>query len=525
MLFKKCVLTTVLSVTLLLSGTACGNADAPQSNSSSSATSIEPEQDNQSDNEAVFNFYRSYTSDIVLSLDQNGNEIPKEKQYTVLYDLITKKPQCQTRKKHEKIGEDPEYGYPITRTLTALFDMNGNMLFDYDEVEYSQGFDNFVIKSKLTNGFEVDWNLDYDERLVNFKTGEDVLKGVGWLEVLDREKKELVACTLAKRDIIGIIDENAKIISKPQQTDMKYNFPQIFEGIIIAEEYKEDLDENAKPDTKMVLFSRELEIIRSALQLGHGYGQLKGKYLKEMDFAGRQRIIDKDLNICYEYNTDGATYILQYFDGELALLNNRMGDGRVWSWELRDKSNNVIVEKYAELSPIEEFESDEPAKSFLGVKDNEIHLLNRKGEVLFAKKVDEIDTVSYIGNGLIVYGSYEDVGVLDMELNEVISRGKYADIYRRYSGIYGVNYGRKDDILVCAYFIDREKKTSRCDLLNSDLEVIMSGVSSVFDISEDRIAVERGFSRGLIDYDGNWVKECSIFGDFYLEDEYNGAYW
>ena len=50
-----------------------------------------------------------------------------------------------------------------------------------------------------------------------------------------------------------------------------------------------------------------------------------------------------------------------------------------------------------------------------------------------------------------------------------------------------------------------------CDLVDSDGNILIERAKNIQALSPDRFWVEKGFSQGLMDAEGNWIYEQSVF--------------
>ena len=78
------------------------------------------------------------------TVDRDGRTITEEEQFTVLFDVLTSEPQCMVLKRLEKRGTY-ENGENYNTELSAVFDMDGNLIIDWDEYDYYSGFGDFII--------------------------------------------------------------------------------------------------------------------------------------------------------------------------------------------------------------------------------------------------------------------------------------------------------------------------------------------------------------------------------------------
>ena len=91
--------------------------------------------------------------------------------------------------------------------------------------------------------------------------------------------------------------------------------------------------------------------------------------------------------------------------------------------------------------------------------------------------------------------------LLDLQLNVLIPENKYIAIYP----VYDEQETIKSELWVGQYYFDKEQRYTRSDLLTIDGETIMSGLSSIGNMSNGKIPVIRGQTLGLIDTKGNWI--------------------
>lgn len=475
-----------------------------------------------------FQFYpNDYASKAALVLDQYGNIIPEDKQFTVLYDMLTGEPQCQTLEVVENTGKVNEYGGIIVKRSTALFDKDGNQISEYMDIGHHAAFGDFVILA------ESNWQNDTEKTtalkgLWNFKTGKLVLEDVGRLDIYDAEKKLFVASKasndISAGEIIGIIDETGALISTPK-TDEKYWLDNTLNGMIIASKIQEIVDGeqniDEKPNTQSAIFTKDFEQVFTAERIWSSDWTLYGDYITYTNDQTTY-ICNYNFNTCFEYDRDD---FVNYFDGECMIKFSRDSFTGESTYSLNDVDSNILADNLAEIYPIVE-ESDKriPAESFLAIDKKGIYIYNRKGEIIETKLQNDITSCSYLGGGYITYIlDTGKTGLLDLKLKTVVEPDKYNSISRGYS-MQGGFYNQNDKFYYCSYNLDSNERISRIDLLDSSFKPIISNISSYFRASDDLIAIEKGFSMGLIDYKGNWIFKHSIFSEFEMEDSACGMY-
>lgn len=503
------------------------NVDIGNSNSSVPVSENNTPSANNSTNKSYdfpqyFKFYESgYGMDTILVIDQNGNIIPKEKQFTVLYDILTGKPQCQYISKAEKTGEVNEFGGVTIKRTAALFDKDGNQISDYTDLNFSSGFGDLVLM-RDGYGMEMSGQSDLPCGLWNYKTSKMVLEGVGNFQVYDAEKKQFIVSSLASQEgpekIIGIVDETGTLISSPKG-DMNYSLMNVVDGMILANTVTEYKDQSsaalvAKPE-KTVVFSKDFEVLFEADRIWFGYNTLYGDYISVTN-DNRSYICDYNFNICFEH---AESENINYFDGEILIRFSRNSSTQESNMTLCDIKSNVLTTNFTEIRPIvDPNDNKTPAESFLAYDDKSIYILNRKGEVLKTKPLPNIEYCTYLGDGIISYRVNNiGEGMLDINLNTLVDHNKYTSVsfaYLEDGGKYETNY----NVIKCTYNLPGNERIKRVELLDRSFKPIITGLSECYSTTKDFIAIKKGFSIGLIDYNGNWVHKYPIFSELKMED-------
>jgi len=175
------------------------------------------------------------------------------------------------------------------------------------------------------------------------------------------------------------------------------------------------------------------------------------------------------------------------------------------------------------------------AAGFIGIRDDQIKLLDYDGNVVsFIEKPPEASTIFALTNGLYVYGynssetaesfwweqpeNYSEA-VLGPGLEVLVPLGKYTQIsVRRYFKDY-----KPMELLFCDKFIrpvlqdfGRYKDNVsmyRTDIYSVSGELMIEGLTRVFDVTRDRIAVTQGAYGGLMDWNGNWIVRIPVYTD------------
>ncbi len=134
-------------------------------------------------------------------------------------------------------------------------------------------------------------------------------------------------------------------------------------------------------------------------------------------------------------------------------------------------------------------------------------LLNRQGEVVFEGAPDP--WLQIAGNGRLIYSDWKDnkAQLLDLEGNKYGSRD-YESINSVYLYNGSLETEQKPSLLLGRY---RYGGSELCDLLDLNGNILIEKAKNIAVLSEDRFWVEKGFSQGLMDDQGNWLFQQSLF--------------
>lgn len=91
---------------------------------------------------------------------------------------------------------------------------------------------------------------------------------------------------------------------------------------------------------------------------------------------------------------------------------------------------------------------------------------------------------------------------------EVLHEKQYDGIYPVYLTAKQYPYSQKSSLVIGNY---RFGETTLVDLLDADGNLLFERAKSIQALAEDRFWVEKGFSQGLMDREGNWLYQQSLF--------------
>lgn len=204
------------------------------------------------------------------------------------------------------------------------------------------------------------------------------------------------------------------------------------------------------------------------------------------DVQGR---LQKELSVQAEGSVDEAVSFYFAPDGTLEksriLLNSLLTDGRL---QILDCDGNVLLNE--QIVPQEELVKWQNGYVHLEVAENFIRVFYD----LYSNDGD-------MKNG----GQFYDLNGQPLEMAQ--DYNYTYNMYDEYNGCVSGYY-------VASYVGPQGQDVY--DVLNSNGQVVISGLTSVGNFSNGYLVVQQGFSRGLMDVQGNWVYQESQFTE--LED-------
>lgn len=455
----------------------------------------------------------SLIDDVPFVFDAEGNEIPEEKQMTVLYDKITGQPQCQMRKVLTDSGKDTEYGTPIATVKTYLYDMNETLIYEVVDKEFADGFGDFLIlqdpKGNVVSADDLP--LDYQSVLWNFKTKETVLDGVFNIQSMNGDNSRFLMTNYLGY-LLGVTNEDAKVISGFPPPEGYYGSSP-WNGMIISSnlpaysdgEYKEHID---------TLLTEQLEPVFSASSINSVYyGLLNNSLMVTQEDT--KYLLDKDLKLCCSLP---ESVHINYFDGELFIRGFLPKDKTEETTTYLENINGTKVSAgYDWIEPMQSFQDNEAAQKFLAGKGDRLEIVNREGQTIVQNEIPGLEGAHFFSeNKITCYIKDNSTALLNENLEVLIEPGKYMwiDSMGEWQGGKRIDY----DLMKCRYYVSGDE-IPRYDILDFSLNPVIQGVTSIGTIGPDRVAVIRGFSAGLIDWKGNWIVKKSIFNK--LNDDYD----
>lgn len=506
-----------LALLICLSLIAACAAPAPSFSASSgsgteppptaSAPSKAPSQNQPADRNLT---YSVYTFDTTYMMDFEGQPIDESEVFETCYDIATGEPRYLTKTRIEDTGEDDEYGNPVTEQYCRLYDLNEKLLYDWQPITYKAAMGELLIRTNRSNMwfYQEDFPEGLESCLWNPVTGKTVLEDVDSLQ--DMEGNLFLAGD-ASGKVLGVIDEKGNIISGfPALAE--YYYPTTEHGLILTDNNSPYAEFSGKEYIVNYLLDKNFNLLLEAPSLNIGYVGLRGRFLLSRE-SDADVIISLD-NLSELYRTESAGTTVNYYDGERMILLNgsdRLNQGAV----LCGANGKPLTDAFQSLKCVNEHIGldDMPSERFIAVDGDNAFLLDRDGNVLASASIPQLSSVQYLKNGLFSYEitaakDKQYCGLLDENFNILLPAGKYEYISPLYS--YAGGRGTTYDIFLCDYTTNNGLR--RTDLLRLDASPIIEGLSYIGSVSDNRIAVMRGFSYGLIDFDGSWIAKNSVYG-------------
>lgn len=222
-----------------------------------------------------------------------------------------------------------------------------------------------------------------------------------------------------------------------------------------------------------------------------------------------------------EAHTEHGYYILYLLEDSMLIQTREIVDRsaeKEWPIyqyysQFYDYTGNPISKRYLSLYPRPELyrqakteNKDVDLLCEVVTEEGENQIINQNGEILY--RIPENCWVSIIDQDrFILHTDTYDTAALYNWNGDCLSEKPYQYMYQMY-----IENDAETLVLakyVCASYMIGN--TTLYDVLDLDGTLLLERLKSVTALSEDRFWVEKGFSQGLMDKDGNWVYQQSIF--------------
>lgn len=432
-------------------------------------------------------------------LDEDGRVVMQGRNLSIIYNQATGMPQCIVAQRYETERGSGVWGGYSSKTYSALYDTEGNLLEDWQETGYSGGLGSYIMRWANSGSMLDGWRGS--SYLYNIYTKERIYEGINYLYSMgDGQWAAMDGAGV----MMGILDAQANaILGFPMQREFGYTYTW-GKGYITTLQGTNAgctavLDANFD-----VLYTAEADVYLSGM----------GDWLVEQNWeANESRILDSDFEEVYAIQGEAR---IDYYDGETMLLydyNIRYGT------VLCDGNGNEIGDAYEWVVPGSAY-GNYDAEQFVAYRDGILYMLDGGGNEL-ARKEGECYSCEYVAPGrYVLYGTSgevsprggsDDAYVLVDENLEALS-DTYGFLYNCY-----VPYAQEEDGYLEGGWYSDSYARAKIDVLDVDGNIVLADVTEVQEYAADRFVVVWGFSCGLVDRQGNWLYKTSAFG--VLEDE------
>ena len=470
---------------------------------------------------AVFDYYnipQNFGSFWIMrnwTVDRNGVTIPEDRQFRILYDVLTGEPQCMVLSKDVETGRG-EFNDIITRQRSALYDLEGNLISDWDDYDFYEGFGDYIVRQES-------WQYSYsgDEPwspkggLWNFKEKQTLIDGA--FQVARINDDRVLLSEIFYRPM-GVVDKNGnKIAGFPLPEIYKNARP--WNGYIIAsdESYAEY---NEFAQYRSFLLDSEFQQILSYDFLEEStWGNILRYRENDGTKEGRNGIITIEGKELFRIQPEEYS---MYFDDDFLIL--RSGEYDSVSNPLKYKivslkDGETLFEGFEMVEYYLQYEDSGPPENFLIYKDDHLQVFNRQNGLTASKVMPNLLYFSLYKHDVFGVSVQNDNGdIINMlygaDLEPIIPQGKYNSISPTMKWT-GKKYEYYDKYIGSIYENNYSRNTS--DLLDADGTVLVGGLSAIYDVGRDRISVRKGFDVGLMDWHGNWIVKRSMFAE--LQDD------
>lgn len=403
-------------------------------------------------------------------------------------------------------GED--YSYYIDRSLphSRLYDKDGNLVCDWQDVDYDRCFSDWITTYNYSYDTTYEAPSDARTTVTNVKNGQ-TLEGISDIGYINDDKASLLD---GDGNIIGVIDREGNRCFENVLQDMPKT------GFYMSQKngyyYTTINDEEAQRyecsfydvDGKELVTFTEKEYIEfyRPNSVGPYIIASVGSKDKVLDLRGDGKGGKKVL-----YEAQHVTY----YDGERIIADHN-GDEQ---YGLFDAEGKQLASFKGEIFP-ENVTSDsrffdecnhlEKTETFLAIDGNVIKRVDRDGKELASFQVPTSENSGIyieIYDDAVVYntGDFSHAGILSRELEEMIPCKGYYESYAIVDGVTGKHY-------FYASYDENGKKVESLYTMTGELVLLNSGRTS--SLSDGKMAVCSGKYFGIRDLNGQWIYKYSI---------------
>ena len=368
-----------------------------------------------------------------------------------------------------------EENYKHIHYQYQLYDLDGTFLQDLGQ--------------RLVVAVYGDYVLYNDGRLESRKTGEVLLEDVGYM----MQNGDFYI-------LYDYLDNSCRIADGTMRVLRKYeNCRTLGNGWIV---FRQDEKEGvcAADGTEVVPCSYDEILWCNAAGVDLCIAQKNGQFFVISLEDGAMRYVSAV--------QDGAQEMeIVYADDDVMLMDFSKYQQGEWqqAMQMYDYAGQPLSARYENI--YREYGDDTGCYFMAATTLREPVLLNKEGQVVFEGAPDT--WLQIAGNGRLIYSDWKDnkAQLLDLEGNVYGSRD-YESMYSPY--VYNDSLGTEDEPpLVIGHY--RYGGSELCDLLDLNGGILIEKAKNITVLSEEHFWVEKGFSQGLMDTQGNWLFQQSLF--------------
>ena len=406
-------------------------------------------------------------------VNTNGEMILQDPNAELLYDMATSRPQYIVRYRYEKLAEDADGWITDSRTWADIYDLNGNLLLEGLDLSYTNLFGECLYG----------WGNDGSEKLLKLPSGESLTdKDISYVSAIGSDFLMLYG---TNGEAIGFADPHGNITETS--------------GLALSSVSESGYYISTDPATgKFGLLDSSLgEIFPTEYESIN----VIGDYAFLWDGNISRAITLPEMKEAF--SIEG--WVLNYFDGEVGVVRNY----DTLESRLVDADGNFLTED--SWSYIDYSRLPYPADVFCAYNSDGCALLARDGSILLQKKNGSI---SPLGDGVYSLSWYDIVDGENVSYSQAIDA----------QGNIIVPAGRYDWLTICYNLLEplplftgtyqTGQGNYRTDVLNLEGNIILSGLKNLYQTDGEYFAVEKGFSAGILDREGNWLYQTSTFQTF-----------
>ena len=431
-----------------------------------------------------------------FSIEMNGlGEIlgTEDIQVSAIRDVLTGETRFYEAA-YKTYSKREDWGYDVSYT-SRVYDPSGNIVIDWAEATYLSCVGDWLMAQRY-----IDFNMDdgdWDDRgrLVNARTNEEIQD----ITALEKISSSIAFVQTKDMKQSFTVDAEGNILSDfssvRTDTDGDY-YLSCYQEYVVAEK-------NENSFYQLTFYSPDGKLLGTI-------DDVEDSYIYNSDILQPYVMCDRSIYDPSEGDGGDLEPVFQidephYYDGECAVCAAYRNDGSAYYILYDAKTGDALSAEYEVIYPATIDAGDAagtPSAFFIGMNNNKIEKLDRSGKVIAEAAMENIGGVSIYDTAIVVdCDAYTTECLLDLQLDVLIPKSKYIALYP----VYDEQGSTAAGLWVGQYYFGKEQRYTRSDLLTTDGEIVMSGLSYVGSMSNGKIPVIRGQALGLIDTKGNWL--------------------